>query len=84
MDVFELIKKTREKGCSDLHITAGTAIAVRRYGELSMLDDKPTLQESTDMILQLISDEADKEYVLAGHDLDICGSTHLYGCMSVK
>ena len=74
MDVFELIKKTREKGCSDLHITAGTAIAVRRYGELSMLDDKPTLQESTDMILQLISDEADKEYVLAGHDLDIAAT----------
>ena len=46
MDVFSLIKQARENGCSDLHITAGTAVAVRKYGELFMLDQVPTLEES--------------------------------------
>ncbi|SEP98794.1 twitching motility protein PilT [Lachnospiraceae bacterium RM5] len=70
MDVFSLIKQARENGCSDLHITAGTAVAVRKYGELFMLDQVPTLEESEEMILSLLKEDEAK-FVLAGNDLDV-------------
>ena len=73
MDVFSLIKQARENGCSDLHITAGTAIAVRKYGELFMLDQVPTLEESEEMILSLLKEDEAK-FVLAGNDLDVAVS----------
>ena len=64
----------RAKGCSDLHITAGTSLAIRRYGELIVLEDEddyiPTIQESEDMILSLLTPEQ-RELVLKGQDLDV-------------
>ena len=38
MELKELIKYARDNRCSDLHITAGEAVAVRKYGELELLD----------------------------------------------
>ena len=74
MELSELIKYARDMDCSDLHITAGTAIAVRRYGELKILegknDYKPTLLEAEAMILSMLNDEQ-KDHVLRGNDLDL-------------
>ena len=70
MDVMELIKMAREDHCSDLHITAGTPVAVRRYGQLKVLEDiKPTLDEAEEMIFSLLSPEL-IDYVKSGKDLD--------------
>lgn len=74
MELSELIQNARDMDCSDLHITAGTAIAVRRYGELKILegenDYKPSLLESEAMILSMLSEEQ-KDHVLRGNDLDL-------------
>lgn len=71
MDLFELIADARDSKCSDLHITAGTAVAVRKYGVLHILEDYiPTLEESEAMIMSLL-DEEDKAKVLKGRDIDV-------------
>lgn len=71
MTLEELIEKARKDQCSDLHLTAGTSIAVRRYGVLKVLDDiKPTLQETEKMIYSLL-DEQDIAKVKSGQDVDV-------------
>lgn len=70
MQLSELIKEARENNCSDLHITAGTAVAVRRYGVLHMLDEVPTLEESERMIFSMLTEEEIKK-VKKGMDLDV-------------
>lgn len=74
MDLNQLIENARKMDCSDLHITAGTAIAVRKYGDLKILeaedDYKPSLLEAEAMILSMLNDEQ-RDYVLSGHDLDL-------------
>ena len=75
-DIKELMSMARADGCSDLHITSGTAIAVRRYGVLKILngpeDYIPTLTEAEALILSLLNEEQ-KEAVLKGSDLDVGG-----------
>ena len=74
MDINYLLQMARKQDCSDLHITAGTALAVRRYGILKILEGTedyiPTLTESEALILSLLSEEQ-KELVLKGKDLDV-------------
>lgn len=74
MDINELLLWARKEDCSDLHITAGTALAVRKYGHLRIMngpeDYIPSLAESEELILSLLDDEQ-KEYVLKGNDLDV-------------
>ena len=40
MNLADLIAEARAEKCSDLHITAGTAVAVRRYGQLYIKEGK--------------------------------------------
>lgn len=74
MDINELLLWARKEDCSDLHITAGTALAVRKYGTLKILngpgDFIPTLTESEALILALLTEEQ-KEEVIKGGDLDV-------------
>ena len=73
MDIQELFDYANKRNCSDLHITPGTALAIRRYGDLTILDGKnnyiPTIEEAEEMILSLLDDKQ-KEKVLSGRDLD--------------
>lgn len=46
MELKQLIRKARSVQCSDLHITAGDFVAVRRFGELKLIDIKPTIEET--------------------------------------
>lgn len=73
MTLDELFKYAKEQKCSDIHITVGTNLAVRRFGELKILEPAPTAEESRDMIFSLLdSDQVRK--VTSGMDLDA-------GCM---
>lgn len=69
MDFYELIDYAKKEGCSDIHITVGTSIAVRRYGNLEMLENVPTAEESRNMIYCAMTEEQ-KMLVDEGEDLD--------------
>lgn len=70
-DLNSLIKMARDNDCSDIHITAGTAIALRKYGELVILRDSiPSLLESQDMIYSLM-DDMDRKRFENNEDLDL-------------
>ncbi len=69
MNFEELISYAKEKECSDVHITVGTAIAVRINGKLVMLEPVPTAEESKELILDKLT-EVQREKVLGGEDLD--------------
>lgn len=70
MTLNQLLSYAVRTDCSDVHITAGTNLAIRRYGVLSILADCPTAEESTNMIFELL-DMKQIERVNAGEDLDI-------------
>ena len=74
MEINDLLTMARKNNCSDLHITSGTALAVRRYGVLHILNGEddfiPTLNESEALILSMLTEDQ-KEKVLKGLDLDI-------------
>lgn len=69
MTFAELIDYARERQCSDVHITVGTAIALRRFGELEMLPDVPSAVESLEMINENLSAKQ-MELLQEGKDLD--------------
>ena len=69
MNFTELIDFAKRERCSDVHITVGTAIALRRFGRLEMLDPIPPAQESLDMIMESLNEEQ-RAKVLAGRDID--------------
>ena len=73
MDFVELVKYAKENECSDIHITVGTALAIRRFGTLRILDEVPTAEESRRMIFSIL-DEDQVAWVNSGRDLDV-------GCM---
>lgn len=74
MDIYELLMKARADECSDIHITAGTPIATRRFGTLYIQngpgDYVPTLVEAEALILSLLNEDQ-REFVIAGNDLDV-------------
>ena len=73
MELKELIKYARDNRCSDLHITAGEAVAVRKYGELELLDITPSIEETEEMIFSILGDE-DIQNVQAGKDIDVAST----------
>ena len=73
MDFVELVRSAKENECSDIHITVGTALAIRRFGTLRILDEVPTAEESRRMIFSIL-DEDQVAWVNSGRDLDV-------GCM---
>ncbi len=72
MTFEELVKYARDNECSDIHITVGTNLAIRRFGTLMILDDVPTADESREMIYSIL-DEEQRKYVSTGKDLDVGG-----------
>ncbi|MBR3600357.1 MAG: Flp pilus assembly complex ATPase component TadA, partial [Lachnospiraceae bacterium] len=69
MGFVDLIEEAKMDGCSDVHITVGTSIARRRYGKLEMLEPIPTAQESTNKILETLTQDQIRR-IQAGEDLD--------------
>ncbi|MBP5261045.1 MAG: PilT/PilU family type 4a pilus ATPase [Clostridiales bacterium] len=70
MTFEELMDYAVAHECSDVHITCGTNLAVRRYGVLHILDQRPTAEESLEMIYTILSDK-DIARVEAGEDVDL-------------
>ena len=56
--------------CSDVHITQGTNLAVRRYGMLHILDERPTAEEAQEMIYTILTNE-EIQKVESGLDVDV-------------
>ncbi len=74
MDFLQLMDYARRNNCSDIHLTVGTHTAVRRFGELELLEPIPDPLEMEEMILSILNEEQ-KRHVLAGKDLDFSGIT---------
>ena len=70
MSFQQLIEYAVQNNCSDIHITAGTNLAIRRYGALQILDPAPTAEESRNMIYSFL-DAEQVERVNRGEDLDV-------------
>lgn len=69
MTIEEVMEYAVTHNCSDVHITQGTNLAVRRFGMLHILDERPTSEESQEMIYSILSrDEIAR--VEAGEDVD--------------
>lgn len=69
MNFYELVEHAKREEASDIHITVGTAIALRRFGNLEIMEPAPTAEESTELIFSELSYEQ-RERVQAGEDLD--------------
>ena len=70
MTFEELMDYAITHDCSDVHITQGTNLAVRRYGVLHILDERPTAEEAQEMIYAILSRD-EIERVEAGEDVDV-------------
>lgn len=70
MTFSELIQNAKDAKCSDVHVTVGTNIAVRKYGVLHVVNDYvPTAEESKALIYESLT-PADIKKLDAGQDLD--------------
>ena len=70
MTFEELMDYAISHDCSDVHITQGTNLAVRRYGMLHILDERPTSEEAQEMIYAILSTDEIKR-VESGEDVDV-------------
>ncbi len=70
MDFKELVEYAKNSDCSDIHITVGTNVAIRRYGTLEILEPAPSAEESRNMIFSILTQEQ-VEKVTGGSDLDV-------------
>lgn len=70
MTFSELIEYAIENQCTDVHITVGTNLAVRRFGTLFILDECPTAEQSRDMIYSIL-DQDQIAAVEKGRDIDV-------------
>ncbi len=70
MDFKELVEYAKKSDCSDIHITVGTNVAIRRYGTLEILEPAPSAEESRNMIFSILNQEQ-VEKVSGGSDLDV-------------
>jgi twitching motility protein PilT len=58
MDIADLLIQMKERGCSDLHLSAGARPMVRLHGELIALDDTALSRDTVHrMIYEILSDE---------------------------
>ena len=76
MTIEDIIEFGKETKCSDIHITVGTNISMRRYGELCKVKQQYTDEELEKVILSMCDNEQ-KTAVLNGEDADFA-----YTCKS--
>ena len=57
MKFDELLQYAIVNECSDIHITVGTHLAVRRFGTLQIIDPEPSREEARAMIDELMTPE---------------------------
>ena len=69
MTFRELIDYAKKEEASDVHVTVGTNIALRRFGNLEIMEPAPSAEEATELIFSELSEEQIAQ-VKAGEDLD--------------
>ncbi len=69
MNFDELLEYAIQQECSDIHITVGTHLAVRRFGTLQIINPEPTMQEARALIDELLTPEQ-RALADSGVDLD--------------
>jgi twitching motility protein PilT len=58
VDISDLLIQTKERGCSDLHLSAGSPAMVRLNGELQSIDGTPLSKDDVHrMIYEILNDE---------------------------
>lgn len=70
MVLKEIIDRALAEECSDIHLTVGTNMAVRKFGTLEILPEGVSPAECEQMIYSVL-DPKQVEYVKAGNDLDV-------------
>ena len=70
MDFKELVEYAKQNECSDIHITVGTNLAIRRFGTLQIIEPAPSVEESRNMIFSVL-DQEQVDTVMKGKDLDV-------------
>ncbi|NLF47944.1 MAG: type IV pilus twitching motility protein PilT [Clostridiales bacterium] len=73
VSIQEILKKARKENCSDVHITQGSPISIRKNGVLISTDMKPDMLETEKLILSLCSEKQIAE-VKQGKDQDFAYS----------
>ena len=69
MTFRELIDYAKKEEASDVHVTVGRPIALRRFGSLEIMEPAPSAEEATELIFSELSEEQIAQ-VKAGEDLD--------------
>ena len=69
MTFRELIDYAKKEEASDVHVTVGTNIALRRFGTLEIMEPAPSAEEATELIFSELNEEQIAQ-VKAGEDLD--------------
>ena len=69
MTFRELIDYAKKEEASDVHVTVGTNIALRRFGNLEIMEPAPSAEEATELIFSELSEQQIAQ-VKAGEDLD--------------
>ena len=69
MTFEQLLDYALQTNCSDIHITVGTHLAVRRFGTLQIIDPEPSMDEARALIGELLTKEQ-LEAANNGKDLD--------------
>ncbi|MBO6113485.1 MAG: type IV pilus twitching motility protein PilT [Lachnospiraceae bacterium] len=69
MTFVDLVDYAKREGASDIHVTVGTNHAIRKYGELIILEPAPSPGEAVEMIFSCLSEEQ-RSKVTDGKDLD--------------
>ena len=69
MTFRELIDYAKKEEASDVHVTVGTNIALRRFGKLEIMEPAPSAEEATELIFSELNEEQIAQ-VKAGEDLD--------------
>ena len=57
MTFRELIDYAKKEEASDVHVTVGTNIALRRFGNLEIMEPAPSAEEATELIFSELSEE---------------------------
>lgn len=70
MVLKDLVDYALQEECSDIHLTVGTNIALRRFGTLEILPEGMNPRECQEIICSVLS-PSELEYVKSGKDLDL-------------
>ena len=74
MNMSDIIHSAQKQGCSDIHLTVGSGVTCRQYGQLKKLNTQLSDEELEKVILDICTDEQ-RDYFAQGNDLDFAYQT---------